>query len=390
MSVPGILKKEKIFFPNLDALRFLSFLSVFLYHSYKILFIYVEKSAPHFFSGVEFLFRNGNMGVNFFFVLSGFLITYLLIKEKEKTGKVNLRNFYIRRLLRIWPLFYLCVFIGFVIFPLLKTAIGAGAPNETAHIAYYLLLINNFDFINNWPLVPDATILIVLWSVAVEEQFYLAWPVIVQFIAIRRLKFAFFTVIIASLVFRFFHNTGSDADYAVRYFNTLSVVGDMALGGVFALYTSKPGKFLYFIRHLKKPVLLLIYAIAVVLTLFRQELFVSPVMIIIERLIIAVFYGLIILEQCFSEKPLFHFSRFKIFSKLGTYTYGLYCWHFLVISAVVTVGQKINIPLDKPYAGIGIMLAALGSVILLAFLSYHLYENRFLKLKDRFAVFVKK
>ncbi|MGZ8561212.1 MAG: acyltransferase family protein, partial [Flavisolibacter sp.] len=234
-SVYPLHPKEKLFFPNLDALRFFSFLGVFLYHSYKVVFNYLENSHPEFYQMTAFLFQNGNLGVNFFFVLSGFLITFLLLKEKKKSGDIHLRNFYIRRILRIWPLFYLCVFTGFVIFPFFKSMAGA-TPSETANLLYYLLFINNFDFIHHWPQVPDALILVVLWSVAVEEQFYLAWPVIVKLVKNILLPLAFALVIIASLIFRYFHSSNTDEDYGIRYFHTLSVIGDMAIGGLLAYY----------------------------------------------------------------------------------------------------------------------------------------------------------
>ena len=110
--------KEKLFFPNLDGLRFFCFFIVFLYHCNEAIFRRINNVDEK--AVVNFLFQNGNTGVNIFFVLSGFLITFLLIKEKELNGTIVLKNFYIRRVLRIWPLYYLCVFFGFVIFSYAK------------------------------------------------------------------------------------------------------------------------------------------------------------------------------------------------------------------------------------------------------------------------------
>ena len=82
--------------------------------------------------------------MNFFFVLSGFLITYLLIKEKEFTGRIHVPNFYVRRVLRIWPLYYLCVIIGFIGFGLLKKYTGEPVM-ENANPWYYVFFAANFD-----------------------------------------------------------------------------------------------------------------------------------------------------------------------------------------------------------------------------------------------------
>src|SRR5690606_15550484 len=103
--------KTKIFFANLDGLRFFSFFGVFLFHFYKSLFDNIKETYPAVYEVGEFLFQNGSLGVNFFFVLSGFLITFLLIKERELTSKINIKNFYVRRILRIWPLYYICLII---------------------------------------------------------------------------------------------------------------------------------------------------------------------------------------------------------------------------------------------------------------------------------------
>src|SRR4051812_22277340 len=111
---------KKVYFENLDGLRFLCVLAVFFFHSFYTEFDYIKNQDSYFFIKKE-LFGNGNLGVNFFFVLSGFLITFLLIEEKKLNGQINLWKFWMRRILRIWPLFYFCVFFGFVIFPFLKT-----------------------------------------------------------------------------------------------------------------------------------------------------------------------------------------------------------------------------------------------------------------------------
>ncbi|MBK9047445.1 MAG: acyltransferase [Bacteroidetes bacterium] len=110
---------KKVYFENLDGLRFLCFLSVFFFHSFHTEYDFIKDNPVYTFIKKD-LFGNGNLGVNFFFVLSGFLITFLLIEEKKLNRQIDLRNFWIRRILRIWPLFYFCVFFGFVMFPMIK------------------------------------------------------------------------------------------------------------------------------------------------------------------------------------------------------------------------------------------------------------------------------
>ena len=101
---------------------------LFFFHSFHTENVLIKGSKFYLFFE-KHLFGNGNLGVNFFFVLSGFLITYLLIEEKKLNGQIDIKKFCLRRALRIWPMFYFCVGFGFFIFPILKTAFGQ-TPNE--------------------------------------------------------------------------------------------------------------------------------------------------------------------------------------------------------------------------------------------------------------------
>ena len=181
---------KKVYFPNLDGLRFYAFLAVFFAHSFWTEFDYMRLNpAFHFLKEVAY---KGVLGVNFFFVLSGFLITYLLLEEKAVTGKVNIPAFYMRRILRIWPLYYFVVFVGFVVVPFVQSRLGQPTP-ERGNILYYLAFLGNFD------VKPTSAVLGILWSIAVEEQFYLVWPVVFSIVPPRYYRFLFPVIIAISI-----------------------------------------------------------------------------------------------------------------------------------------------------------------------------------------------
>lgn len=372
-------KKERIFFPNLDGLRFFSFFSVFLFHIWLLFFDRFKiPGTTH--KVVTFLFQNGEIGVNFFFVLSGFLITYLLIEEKKLTGRIHVINFYIRRILRIWPLFYLCILFGLVLYPIIKNMVG-GELYEVAHPWTYFVFLNNFDFMRN----GAPAIISVLWSVAIEEQFYLCWPLILSLVPMRKFPVVFFVIIGGSMVFRAFHID----DPRVLHFHTLAVIGDMALGGLLAYYIIFSKAFKDFIERLPKGAILFIYILALAVFLFRQELF-TGYMLVVERLIIALIFGAIILEQNFSKHSLFKMASFKKASKLGIYTYGLYCLHVIALTFMEQLFRKLGANMESPIILLLTGLVAFVVCVVLAFISYHFFEKKFLKLKDRFAFIVKK
>jgi peptidoglycan/LPS O-acetylase OafA/YrhL len=381
--------KAKIFFPNLDGLRFISFLVVFLYHGHLSIFSYLKDSQPRVYSVIEFLFRHGNLGVNFFFVLSGFLITYLLIKEKEITGKIHVPNFYVRRILRIWPLYYLCVAVGFIAFAMLKKMSGQPII-ENANPWYYIFFGANFDIMHTWPDKPDALLLSVLWSVAVEEQFYLTWPLILSLVPLKKFKFVFPAIMLLSLIFRALHTGNNDHDFAIRYFHTLSVIGDMALGGLFAYLVSYENKFKTYIINMPRSAIAMIYVLTLVATLFKDEIFVPGIPVIFDRLVIAFLFGLIILEQNYAKNSLFKMSNFKLVSRLGIYTYGLYCLHFLGLYFAIKIMDILRLNGSLSWVAFTMIIAALVISVIISLLSYNLYEKWFLRFKDKFAFIVKK
>ncbi|HTA61910.1 MAG TPA: acyltransferase [Bacteroidia bacterium] len=372
-----VKEKYKIFFPNLDGLRFLCFLSVFLFHSFYTEYSYIKDSTVYVFV-IKNLFVNGNLGVNFFFVLSGFLITFLLIKEKELQGKINILNFWMRRILRIWPLYFFCVFFGFIIFPTIKQLFGQ-TPNESANPIYYLFFINNFDFINKG--VPDASILGVLWSIAIEEQFYLVWPILLAVIPNKYYPALFLSVITGSCIFRAVYDTSIMHEH-----HTLSCMGDMAIGALGA-YGMNQIKYRIKMENMSKKYILLIYLFFVSILLFRQQfLYTNYYTRIFERSFIAIVILFIIMEQNFSKKSLFKLANFKLISNLGVISYGLYCLHFIGILITVTITKKLNINNSLWEILIIETIVSLCLTICISWISFNFFEKYFLNLKDKFSI----
>lgn len=163
---------SKIHLKGLNGIRAIAALSVVIFHTGTSFDLFgldsyflwgkLETGKPH-------SFRVGAFAVTIFFTLSGFLITYLLLKERE-IKEINIRNFYIRRILRIWPLYFLILIVTFIFFEIL------GIRYRKESIIYYLL------FIVNIALYSDVQIkyLGFYWSLCVEEQFYLLWPVFIK------------------------------------------------------------------------------------------------------------------------------------------------------------------------------------------------------------------
>lgn len=170
----GETTRARFYRPELDALRFFAFLAVYGFH--QLLFpaqFYARIGIPNRLANLLSEVPNaGVFGVDLFFVLSAYLITELLLREKDRFGKLNVRDFYARRILRIWPLYF--AFLAIAMLPF----VNSNGSLTWKYLLFFLLLSGN------WAVVlfgfPAHSVVIPLWTVSIEEQFYLAWPPIVS------------------------------------------------------------------------------------------------------------------------------------------------------------------------------------------------------------------
>lgn len=368
------INKPAIFFPHLDGLRFFCFLSVFFFHSFHTEYDYIKNSSTYYFVK-QFVFGNGNLGVNFFFVLSGFLITFLLLKEQEYYGRIHVLNFWKRRILRIWPLYFACLIFGFFIFPQIKILFGH-QPNETANILYYLTFLNNFDLLKNG--LPDASVLGALWSVAIEEQFYLIWPLVLIVVPVHWYKYLFLIVIFTTLCFRALFDDPLKNEY-----HTLSCIGDMTIGAWGALLMQS-NSFRKKVESISEVYIMALYSVIVLIFLFRDDILLSSYpMRIIERSLIAIVFLMVILEQNYAKNSLFKLGKFKSISKLGTVSYGLYCLHFIGILITTAIFKILHWNTHLWQVLILETAVALGITVIIAIFSYRFFESHFLKMKHK-------
>lgn len=170
---------DRVYFPQLDGLRFFAFVLVYFFHEgvpFPILSSCIGSTATKAFR------TNGWVGVQLFFVLSGFLITTLLLREESRFGRIDIRAFWVRRILRIWPLYYLTLFIAFALLPWADGSFGPSADKSwlTVHLPAFLAFLGNWSMGYGRPVPLDAQS--ILWSVCVEEQFYLLCPVFLAWV----------------------------------------------------------------------------------------------------------------------------------------------------------------------------------------------------------------
>jgi peptidoglycan/LPS O-acetylase OafA/YrhL len=199
--------------PSLDGLRAVSVLAVIVGHAVD------TYGGPIFLGPARHL---GNLGVRVFFLISGFLITTLLLREYAARGRISLRNFYIRRTIRIWPAAYAFLAVVAVLYAL---DLVVATPRDFAHAATFTM---NYYDAHTWVLNH-------LWSLAVEEQFYLVWPLLILLAGVRRLRAAALVLVSGALVVRWllWHaDGGATGEQMTRRFE--AVADALAAGALLA------------------------------------------------------------------------------------------------------------------------------------------------------------
>jgi peptidoglycan/LPS O-acetylase OafA/YrhL len=391
--------KARFYSPELDALRFIAFLLVFGRHVVNLLgFAKIRADAStgaqsavsrppiasaahgmsHAWVNLQGALQSLDFGVCLFFFLSSFLITRLLLMEKSAEGDISVRDFYIRRTLRIWPLYFF--FIAFMVtLSRFIPAINIQASRVWASVF----------FVSNWAAVLhgwSGQAIQPLWSVSVEEQFYAVWPNVARAgrAAIILLSILFIGISLGTLV-HLGHQTGTQVTQI--WPNTL-VQGLFLSGGALTACLSFPET-----RRLLLPVRLALtiggFSLWVVATVaFHVVRTNSP-----GALDLVAGYLLVLLGtfMIFTGVAGWDCAVPAWLRYLGKISYGLYVYHavcLIVMEPVTTslLGRFAHVGIS-PYTAIGISsLLAFLLTLVCAMLSYKFLELPFLRLKERFSI----
>lgn len=384
LRVDNPVEEKKIFFANLDSIRFIAACMVFLGHSLTELINIITKEGTW---ERKFLnvFSDGGMGVSIFFVLSGFLITYLLISEYLISSKVDILKFYIRRILRIWPLYFAVIFFSFIVYPLIKDLFNLNDNVLMSNVKYHLTFLSNYDVINilKYHHGKDAMSQNITWSVSIEEQFYFFWPLIFTYVKKRYWLYLIVFCIAFSLWFRI----KNFSDDVVLYYHSFSVMLDLAIGGAFAYLMHFNQKARIFFEKVNWGFHLAFFATCFILLFCRDIIFNFKYGDAISRIFISASFALVICAQAMTKQESFlSLKKFRFANKWGLYTYGIYLLHPIAITITDILFRKLNF-IDNRV--LSLLVSATVSFLLtlvLSKLSYTYLESPFLRLKKKFSI----
>lgn len=354
-NLKNVAPKAAFYKPELDCLRFAAFFAVFVHHSFpKTADFYVTRNLPPLLADVAY---GGAFGVDLFFCLSAYLITELLVREKELVGVLNIRAFYMRRLLRIWPLYFTFVFFSYGL-----TFVDSSQVFSPLHLAMFMFLLGN------WAAASDGvrSVVVPLWSVSFEEQFYLFWPLIVRKASRRQMVGVCGVMIAVAFLYRHIIMRTVTNSHGLIWNGTFSHLDAISYGILLSLARVSERMSIW----LRSMLALLGCGAWVCAAELRDR---GDVMMALAAL------GSVAILRAAIGLRLNH--RWLV--RLGVVSYGLYVYHEFLLHYV-----QLALPATLTHTPKFVVwwIVSFAGTILVALASYRWLEMPFLRLKERFAI----
>lgn len=344
MRQTGLIANEEGFsgyYPALDTLRFLAVFGSFLHHSHLIRFIH---------------------GHTFFFVLAAFILTLLAQKEYAKTKQFSFFKFTMRRLLRIVPLYFLLLFVGFVCVPLFFDR-AATLPDVIPYLT----------FTANYIQEPHVFLLAVLWAVSVQEQFYVFTGLCFRYL-FKQLHWIALAMILTSVGYKY----ASFLNGRSIYFETLNHFSSFGIGILLAI--GLQNQWFEKLKQLPTFIILIFYGGFIMFFIKITPLYQFAWFNAIDNLLVSLMFSFVIITNTMISPIVFVACKIRFLDYLGKISYGLYCYQGLVIT-FGTLFILPKLPVDFRWM---IPLIQFCILIFVSHFSYKYFESPFLKLKDRF------
>jgi peptidoglycan/LPS O-acetylase OafA/YrhL len=364
---------RRFYRPELDVLRFAAFCLVFVHHHFpSVPGLYNPHLGKLLAITVSSISAAATYGVDIFLALCSYLITELLLREKARTGTVDVKWFYFRRILRIWPLYFF--------FLALALATNGLMPNERVSVKAVVAFLL---FSGNWWMMSalrGVSVINPLWSLSVQEQFYFAWPPLVRNLGERGLLVVAGVMLFVSNAMRLVIFLAHGSERYIK-FNSFTRLDPIALGIIAAVLLRGRAPALSNLRRglLFVTCFAVLWAAAMFLHTEADGNDAARLLSVIGYPVVALGATGVVLSVLVSTPPWY---AFKPLVYLGRISYGLYVFHLLGLKLADVIGAHTSFGARfvKGQGLLGFLLT-----VVMAMISYHALEKPFLRIKERFA-----
>lgn len=343
-------------FTSLDGLRFFSIIAVIFHHSTNF--------------DYPMVLGRGFLGVDFFFVISGFLIVTLLLRERDITKNISLRKFYMRRALRIFPLYYGVIGAYFILYKFILTNSDFG-DDYVSEIWIYLTYTANF-----FPVAFG-----IVWSLAAEEQFYLIWPAIEKYFKHFTITILAVLIILNQVINFPIGKLWLTEILGAQIFDqsiTQTTFTPILLGVLIAHLLNKRNTFTIIARLTSYKAMPWFYLLILILLCQFSPPDISGSPRLMIQICMALLIASCVIRQDHYLTPILTFQPIK---RIGEISYGLYLLHLISIVIVIKILNRYGVDNSIAVFIFGTILS-----ITLAEISFRFYEQPFLLLKRKFSV----
>lgn len=372
---------KRLYFPNFDAIRGIGAFVVFLVH----------LSSAQSLGGFKVFFKvpiQDDIILVLFFAISGFLITYLLFTEKERYKDINLKKYFVRRILRIWPMYYLLIILSIFILPSISF-LHLESTKE-----FHFSKLTNYDLICFFLILPNITLNYVpfttqTWSIGVEEQFYFIQPYINKYLNNKKtIVIVLLLIVFSSLIIFFplliggkYKELSPNVGLVVaKIYMSFSYFGCVAIGALTAVvYYYQDQKILKFIYS--KFTQVFSYAFLAFMTVVHHKYKFE-----FDPRFYGATFAIIVLNMGTNPKNLINLDH-KVFNYLGKISYSFYMLHILTIVIVMNLLVRfLGYNFESIFENIVFYTTSYAFTVFVSHLFFQYFEKPILGLKDKFSV----
>jgi peptidoglycan/LPS O-acetylase OafA/YrhL len=365
-------RDKRLHFKDLDALRFLAFVPIFIYCFLKLLTFDKEGITFEIARAVEYIAKNS---VDFFFFLSAFLLTSHILREYKYRKEFSFKNYIVRRFLRLISVLVVALLFVFLLHPWLIQTLKL-QPIVTPDGWSYVLLLPNY-FYN--VAVEQYVYLIVVWAIFMFIQFYFIWGLLLYF-AWKYLKYICFLFMGIGITARIIHLSTD----TLWEFDTLSYGIAIGIGGLSAMVVRREHWIVERIKKLSKKVISLGYVVGAGVMIFAYYLAYDGLATAFVPFFNCAFFTFLVLEQTFAKSSLFKLRRNKLFTHLGKISYGMIVYQAIMNVLVMTAISSLDFDLRSDVVKIFFFVISFALSWVLADVSFNLLEKPLLIFRKEF------